>query len=235
MALASTTTATTTLGLHPPCGPFLPSLSSTLSLHRKGLRKGVVAQLPSYGIPSYGAPRPYQTPGADFHNGTRPAETIPNPGFGDITRPGFQWSYGSPADYSTPVNYQTPKGYGAPQAYGPGGTELGEVGGSFDDIKRAELNSGGDGGRGDGDSGSGGRGDGDGEGGDGSGDGEDAGKKLAGLSLSQKLTLAYAVVIGGESRSCEVCIVCISDWIVSLVKYAMFAFRIGLLCEFEVR
>ncbi|KAG0555240.1 hypothetical protein M758_12G157300 [Ceratodon purpureus] len=176
-------------------GLFLPSLSSTLLVQRKG---HAVAQLPGYGMPSYGSPRPYQTPGADFHNGARPAETISNPSFGDKSRPGFEWNYKCPADYSTPLNYQTPKGYEAPKSYGPGsvgGTELGTPGAGLDDVKKAELDAGGNGGSGDGnDGGSGGRGDGDGDG-DG-GDGEEAKKKLAGLSMSQKLTLAYAILVG---------------------------------------
>lgn len=188
MALASTTVVAPL-----PCG-FLPSLSSALSVERRGRRRCVVAQLPSYGIPSYGAPRPYQTPGADFHNGARPAETIANPSFGDKSRPDFQWSYRAPADYSTPVSYQTPNRYGAPQAYGPGATELGAPGASFDAVKQAELDVGGNGGSGDDNGGgNGGRGGGD-------GDGESAKKRFAGLSMSQKLTLAYAIIVGGALR-----------------------------------
>lgn len=183
-----------------PQALFLPSLSSTLSGKRIGLRSrkssGVVASHPSYGIPSYGAPFPYQTPGAvkNPSGGSRPAETIPNPSFGDKSRPDFQWNYRSPADYSAPVNFQTPRAYGAPHAYGPSKAELGDSGATFEDIKKAEKDAvgGGDGGDGDGGSGgSGGRGDGD----DGA-DGEGAKKKLAGLSLSQKLTLAYAILVG---------------------------------------
>lgn len=140
-------------------------------------------------VPSYGAPQPYQTPGADFHNGARPAETIPNPSFGDISRPDFQWHYGSPANYSTPVSYHTPVGYTSPRAYGP---ELGDAGAGFDDVKKAELDAAGGGNNDGGSSG----GDGGGGRGDGDGDGEEAGKKLAGLSMSQKLTLAYALLVG---------------------------------------
>lgn len=140
----------------------------------------MLAQLPSYGIPSYASPRPYQTPGADSHKPT------PNPGFGDTSR--SPWHYKAPADYSTPVNYHTPKAYGAPKAYSAeGGAELGTPGAGLDDAQQAG-GSGGDGGDGSGGESSG-RGDGD-------GDADDAQKKLAGLSLSQKLTLAYAALVG---------------------------------------
>lgn len=130
----------------------------------------MLAQLPSYGIPSYGSPRPYQTPGADSHS----YKPIGVPSFGDGRA---EWSYKAPADYSTPVNYHSPKAYGAPKAYS--GAGLDEAGGSVGNG--ADGNGGESGGRGDG---------------DGDGDADDPQKKLAGLSLSQKLTLAYAALVG---------------------------------------
>ncbi|KAG0584614.1 hypothetical protein KC19_3G222600 [Ceratodon purpureus] len=172
-------------------GAALPSQSSLVCVRKNGVRKSMVA---SYGIPSYGAPRPYQTPGADYHTGARPVETSGKAGFGDVSRVDLQWNYGTPSDYSTPVNYQTPRRYGAPHAYGPGveTTELGQEGVTLEDVKEAELDGGdvgGGGGRGDENGGSGG-----GRGDDG-GEGEKP-KKKAGMSMSQKLTLAYAVLVG---------------------------------------
>lgn len=191
-------------------GAFLPLLSSPLSVERNGLRSGRSSlMVASYGIPSYGAPRPYQIPGADFHTGMRPAETAGKPSFGDVSRSGLQWNYSAPSDYSTPVNYQTPRRYGAPHAYGSGveTTELGQAGTTLEDVKEPELDGGdvGGGGRGEENGGSGG-GRGDGSGGEG-GDGEKP-KKKSGLSMSQKLTLAYAILVGGtfhrsHSAPCE--------------------------------
>lgn len=148
----------------------------------------------SYGIPGYGSPRPYQTPGADFHsNAARPSETIANPNFDDRSpQLDLQWNYGAPADY------QTPKSYRAPRAYGPGttSTELGQEGLTAEVVQELDGGdgNGGGGGRGDENGGSGG-GRGDGSGGS-EGEGDET-KKKSGLSMSQKLTLAYAILVGG--------------------------------------
>ena len=170
-----------------PCAssPFWPSLSSSLLVQKHGSRsRRSSLAVASYGIPSYGAPRPYQTPGADFHNGARPAGTISNPAFGDVTRSGFQWTFG------------------APHAYGAGveTAELGQQGATLqdvlEDVKEPELDGGdvGSGGRGDDNGGSGGGR------GDGSGGGDaDKPHKKPGFSMSQKLTLAYAILVGGAS------------------------------------
>ena len=185
-----------------------PSLCPSL---RSGRRLMNVASSPqrlqlvvaSYGIPEYGAPRPYQAPGVHTPN---PNPTIVNPGFHDLGKNAF-WEYSAPSDYSTPVNYKTPKGYGTPAAYGPGvgvaedvAVELGQEGVTLEEVKEMELDAG-DGGNGGGgggdDNGGGGGGRGDGSGG---ADGEGKGKKT-GMSMSQKLTLAYAILVGGACKS----------------------------------
>ncbi|XP_024362701.1 uncharacterized protein [Physcomitrium patens] len=179
--------------------PFLPTLSSAVLVRSKNRTRSSEV-ITCYGTPAYGAPRPYQTPGADFHFGARLAETISHSSFGEISKPDFSWNHGAPLNYSSPVNYQTPKGYGAPYAYGPGvgstTTELGQEADIVEEAKEAELDSGdvGGGGEGDDDGGSGdGRGDGKGDDGEGADDGK---KKKAGMSMSQKLTLAYAILVG---------------------------------------
>lgn len=176
-----------------------PSLRSGRSLNVASSRRLQQLVAASYGIPEYGAPRPYRAPGVHTPN---PNPTIVNPGFGDLEKNAF-WEYSAPSDYSTPVNYKTPKGYGAPAAYGPGvgvsedvAVELGQEGATLKEVKELELDGGNGGGGGGGDNGGGGGGRGDGSGG---ADGEEGKKK--GMSMSQKLTLAYAILVGGACKS----------------------------------
>ena len=178
-----------------------PSLRSGRRLNVASSSQRLQLVVASYGIPEYGAPRPYQAPGVHTPN---PNPTIVNPGFGDLGKNAF-WEYSAPSDYSTPVNYKTPKGYGAPAAYGPGvgvaedvAVELGQEGAALEEVKEMELDAGdggNGGGGGDANGGGGGRGD-----GSGGADGEGEGKKK-GMSMSQKLTLAYAILVGGACKS----------------------------------
>jgi hypothetical protein len=154
-------------------GPFLPSLSSSLLVRKDGLRR---RKCSSRMVARCGVPR-----GAGLHTGSRP---VGKAGFGDVSRCEFRWSCG------------------APRAYGSGveTTELGQEGLTLEDVEDTELDggdAGGGGGRGDENGGSGG-GRGDGSGGEG-GESEKP-KKKSGLSMSQKLTLAYAILVGGASR-----------------------------------
>ena len=170
---------------------FLPSLSSSLLMHKNGVR--LVA---SYGIPGYGAPRPYQVP-------ARPNSETWNGDSGNNQRIGeLQWkNYGAPADYSTPANYQTPRRYRVT-------TELGQEGLTLEDVQEPpelDVNGGGGDHRGDENGGGGGGGGGDGSDGDG-----DEKKKKSGLSMSQKLTLVYAILVGGQCTlsliACRSCV-----------------------------
>jgi hypothetical protein len=144
-----------------------------------------------YGLPDYGAPKPYHSPGGSSDALKPPSVSVPVPGSEPVelsTAARSFWKYGAPSNYSAPVNYKTPGDYRAPSAYGPGvqGTEgqqgLVLEGGSGGGQENGNGGSGGGGGGG---SGKGGQGE----------EGSDFSKKM---SLSQKLTLAYAALVGGE-------------------------------------
>ncbi|KAG6546797.1 hypothetical protein Mapa_011743 [Marchantia paleacea] len=172
-----------------------------------------------YGIPSYGTPQPpYQS------SKSPEAPVVVGKGKASGSAPGTPsfWSYAAPRDYSAPGNYGAPKSYGAPSAYGPNGyvaanaavveVEAAEVATGLEGVVpeyqdatvNAELNEvepelgGGDGGagkEGGGGGGGGDRGKGDGKG-DGEGEGEEDKLPEKKMSMSQKLTLAYAALVG---------------------------------------
>lgn len=160
-----------------------------------------------YGLPSYGAPQPYQTPSSPSDFVSPKSPTVGGQRGGNNKNPGF-WSYGAPTNYSVPVDYKAPVKYGSPAAYGQGvgvveeikGTELGEEGATLDQVKELEKDAGG-GGAGGGNSGSGGGGGQGGGGGDGGNEGGDDGDAKKKMSMSQKLTLAYAILVGGGCSS----------------------------------
>jgi uncharacterized membrane protein (UPF0136 family) len=162
------------------------SWSPSSSNRRRWLLSSKVIRAVGYGLPDYGAPKPYHSPGGASDVLKPPSAPVPGSEPVELSTARSFWKYGAPSNYSAPVNYKTPGDYRAPSAYGPGvqGTE-----GQQDLV--LEGGSGGGQENGNGDSGGGGGG-GSGKGGQGE-EGSDFSKKM---SLSQKLTLAYAALVG---------------------------------------
>jgi hypothetical protein len=165
------------------------SRSPSSSNRRRRLLFAKVIRAVGYGLPDYGAPKPYHSPGGASDVLKPPSAPVPGsePVEPSTAARSF-WKYGTPSNYSAPVNYKTPGDYRAPSAYGPGvqGTE-----GQQDLV----LEGGSGGGQGNGNGGSGGGG----GGGSGKGgQGEEGSDFIKKMSLSQKLTLAYAALVGGE-------------------------------------
>jgi hypothetical protein len=173
---------------------------------RARIRRRTGSATANYGIKEYGTPvPPYNDPPQ-----VKQSSNVETPlGEGAREGPKF-WDYGTPSSFR---DYTSPKGYGA-QNYGipaysaltasarvatveglepAQGKELEIINAEPKELE-PEL-GGGDGGQGK----EGGRGGG-GGGGDGSGEGEESEPQKP-MSTSQKLTLAYAALVGGEPSS----------------------------------
>ncbi|KAL2603218.1 hypothetical protein R1flu_013163, partial [Riccia fluitans] len=202
------------------------SLPSRVSGRRTVVRGKLPKKDPGYGLREYGIPSyktpSYKIPQPPFKSTTKKSVNAPVVKKGKSTdpKPGTPsfWNYAAPRDYTAPGNYGAPKAYGAPSAYGPDGgvsgktslveAEAGKAEAGLEGVSpeyqdatvNAELKEaepelgGGDGGAGR--EGGGGGGGGDRGKGDGKGEGEgdkEPGKKM---SMSQKLTLVYAALVG---------------------------------------